>query len=120
MDNKKEFEFEDKKYKIENHKAVEVNKIIPLDKKIELMNIEPGDRYHPMIDTKDIKNSLQNIQNRFKVFLEGEWIANRILAEYRKHKTLNWAKIAQGKIRSNINLEFDQIFKEECGGELVK
>jgi hypothetical protein len=30
------------------------------------------------------------------------WIANRIKAEHRKHKTLNWEEIAEAKIKATI------------------
>ena len=35
--------------------------IIPLDEKIELMNVERGDRYHPMIDVEDVKEFINQI-----------------------------------------------------------
>ena len=37
-----------------------------LNEKIQLMDVERGDRYHPMIDVKDVKDKIQNAQRRLK------------------------------------------------------
>ncbi len=37
------------------------------------------------------------------------WIKNRIDAEYKKHKKLDWSKLAEAKIKSNIKEMIDKI-----------
>ena len=43
------------------------------------------------------------------------WIKNRINAEHRKHKNLDWAMIAEQKILSNISYLIDEEFALEFG-----
>ena len=37
------------------------------------------------------------------------WIKNRIDEEYKKHKKLDWSKIAEAKIKSEINVLIDNL-----------
>jgi hypothetical protein len=40
------------------------------------------------------------------------WIKNRINSEFKKHKTLDWSKIAESKINNTIELIIDEWAKE--------
>jgi hypothetical protein len=40
------------------------------------------------------------------------WIKERIDAEYRKHKDLDWSKIAEAKIQSQIKDAVEKIIKK--------
>jgi len=47
------------------------------------------------------------------------WIKNRIDTEYKKHGTLDWSKIAESKISSQITLEFRYAYNK-CKNGLEK
>lgn len=68
-----------------------------LSDKIELMDVERGDRYHPMIDVKDAKEKIQNAQGRLKKELTEPFDIDDICEEE----------------------IIDKIFKECFGGKLV-
>jgi len=39
------------------------------------------------------------------------WIKNRIDAEYRKHKKLDWSELAEIKIKATINEKIDELLR---------
>lgn len=48
------------------------------------------------------------------------WIKNRINAEYKKHKSLDWAAIAEAKIMSTVKTKINGLFSNaELGVEMA-
>ena len=48
------------------------------------------------------------------------WIKNRIDSEYKKHKSLDWSKIAETKIISSLKHLIDQAPDIDSVGEYLK